>query len=570
MKSSHLVSRKHKEKPAEAQLASHIFLLRGGFVRPLTNGIYTLLMPALRVQQKISAIIRQEMDKVAGQEIQMPVVLPKELWQESGRWDAIENELVRFKDRSGHEHLLAMTHEEAVVALARTEVISYKEYPFMLYQIQTKFRDEARARGGLIRMREFMMKDAYSFHTSEADLDTYYEKIAKAYHKCYQRCGVPQVIAIQSDTGMMGGKIAHEYQLITDAGEDKIILCNQCALAANDEVATASYTAKIEEMLPLTEIETPDIKTIDNLCQFLDMPATKMAKMVFYTTEKGETIGVIVRGDIEVNECKLQKELQSVFDFATDDEVIKTGAVPGFACGIGLKCRVFVDYSVANGYNMVCGANKAGYHMKNFNIARDIPFAKVVDIATVKAGDICPKCGGILASKRGIEVGNIFKLGTKYSQSMQMTYTDEKGQEIPPIMGCYGIGITRLIGSIAEVNHDENGIIWPLSIAPWHVQICAMKLDNPEISDMADALYINLQHAGIETLYDDRNLTAGVQFAEADLMGIPLRLTVAPKALAQGMIEYKIRKTGETGLIAIDEILSFTKNWIENEMKQYQ
>lgn len=570
MRSSRLVSRKHKEKPAEAQLISHIFLLRGGYVRPLSNGIYSLLMPAKRIQSKIISIIRDEMDKIDGQEIQMPIVLPRELWDESGRWDGVQSELLRFKDRAQHDMLLAMTHEEAVVALARTEVTSYKDYPFMMYQFQTKFRDEARSRGGLVRVREFIMKDAYSFHTTSADLDNYYDKCAQAYHNIFRRCGVPEVVSIQSDTGMMGGKVAHEYQLLTESGEDKVVVCEKCHLYANNEVATTVFPAQPEDLLPLEVFETPNVKTIDDLTKFTGLPATKMAKMVFYTTTKGETIGVIVRGDVEVNECKLQKILKSEFAFATDDEVLKTGAVPGFACGIGLKCRVFVDYSVANGYNMICGANKEGYHTKNFNITRDIPHAEIVDVATVKTGDICPKCGATLQIKRGIEVGNIFKLGTRYSESMKMTYTDEKGEEQTPIMGCYGIGIGRLLASIVEVRHDDYGPIWPLSVAPWQVQICAMKLDKPEIFETAESLYADLTNAGIEVLYDDRNLTAGVQFAEADLTGIPLRFIVASRALQQGMIEYKIRGTNESGLIPINEAVTFAQQWIQTEMAKFK
>lgn len=570
MRCSRLVSKKHKEKPAEAQLMSHIFMLRGGYVRPVSNGVYSMLLPGVRIREKIIQIIRSEMDAIDGQEIRMPVVLPRELWEESGRWKSVDSALLRFKDRTNHEMLLAMTHEEAVVALARTEVTSYKEYPFMLYQFQTKFRDEARSRGGLIRVREFTMKDAYSFHTSIADLDAYYDKCAKAYHNIFRRCGVPEVISIQSDSGMMGGKIAHEYQLLTDMGEDKVVVCSKCHTAANSEVAISSFKAEPEELLPLEDVETPNVKTIDDLCQFTKMPAEKMAKMVFYTTNTGETVAVIVRGDIEVNECKLQKILKSEFSFATDEEVYKTGAVPGFACAIGLKCRVFVDYSVANGYNMICGANKEGFHKKNFNIVRDLPFAEVVDIATVKDGDICTKCGGKLEIKRGIEVGNIFKLGTFYTEKMHMTYTDAKGEEKTPIMGCYGIGIGRLIGSIAEVRHDEYGPIWPLSIAPWQVQINAMKLDKANIFEAAESLYSDLTKEGVEVLYDDRNLTAGVQFADADLMGIPLRLIVAPRALEKGMIEYKVRATNESGMIPIQEIIPWVKNWLLEEMKKYK
>ena len=570
MRVSRLISKKHKEKPSEAQLISHIYLLRGGYMRPVANGIYSLLMPAVRVQAKIENIIREEMNKIDGQEVKMPVVLPRELWDESDRWNNVGSELLRFKDRTQHDMLLAMTHEEAVTALARTEVTSYKDYPFMLYQIQTKFRDEARSRGGLIRVREFTMKDAYSFHTSWADLDNYYERCAAAYHTIFRRCGVPEVVSIQSDTGMMGGKVAHEYQLLTDAGEDRVVVCDACHSYANSEVAICLFKAEPEDLLPLEEVETPDAKTIADLESFLNVPATKIAKTVFYTSEKGETFAVVVRGDIEVNELKLQKIVRCLFNFATDEEVVKAGAVPGFANVIGLNCRVFVDYSVANGYNLICGANKEGWHLRNFNISRDIPHATVVDIATVKDGDVCAKCGAPLRISRGIEVGNIFKLGTKYTESMKMTYTDEKGQEQTPIMACYGIGVGRLLGSIIEARHDDYGPIWPLSVAPWQIQLNAMGMANQQVKEVAEQLYADLQAAGAEVLYDDRGLSAGVQFADADLMGIPLRLIVAPRALEQGMVEYKIRGTDEKGLIPIAEAVSFAQNWVAEEMKKYR
>ena len=540
-------------------------------MRPVSNGIYSLLPPAVRIQSKIENIIREEMNKVDGQEVKMPVVLPRELWDESGRWSSIENELLRFKDRTSHDMLLAMTHEEAVTALARTEVSSYKDFPFMLYQIQTKFRDEARSRGGLIRVREFTMKDAYSFHITEEDLDEYYDRCAKAYHTIYRRCGIPEVVSIQSDTGMMGGKIAHEYQLLTPGGEDRVIVCDACHSYANDEVAVADYSAPKEDLLALEEIETPNTKTIEDLEKFLNIPYEKMAKIVFYTSEKGETFAVMIRGDIEVNECKLAKVIKCLFNFASDDEIFKVGGVPGFATGMNLTCPVYVDKSVINGYNMICGSNKEGYHLKNFNVSRDLQNGIEVDVATVKDGDICPKCGAKLRMSRGIEVGNIFKLGKKYTESMHMTYTDEKGQEQTPIMGCYGIGVGRTLAAVIEEHHDDYGPIWPLSIAPWQVQLNAMSiLSNPDIKDAAEKIYAELEEAGIEVLYDDRGLSAGVQFAEADLMGIPLRLIVAPRAFAEGKVEYKIRGTKESGLIPLEEVKTFVQNWIKTEMEKYK
>lgn len=570
MRQSKLISKKHKEKPSEAQLISHIYLLRGGYIRPVANGIYSLLLPAWRIQAKIEAIIREEMDKIGGQEIKMPVVLPRELWDESGRWDSVESELVRFRDRANHDMLLAMTHEEAVTALARTEATSYKDYPFMLYQIQTKFRDEARSRGGLVRVREFTMKDAYSFHTSVEDLDKYYDECAKAYHTIFQRCGVPEVVSIQSDSGMMGGKVAHEYQLLTDAGEDRVIVCDTCKTYANDEVAVAAYPAESEELKPLHEIATLGVKTIEDLVKLTGLSPVKMAKMVFYTTEKGQTFAVMIRGDIEVNECKLSKIIKCLFNFATDDEVRRVGAVPGFATGMNLTCPVFVDQSVANGYNMLCGANKEDYHFENFNISRDLPNAQVVDIATARNGDICPKCGGKLRLSRGIEVGNIFKLGTKYTESMHMTYTDEKGQEKTPVMGCYGIGVGRLLAAVIEASHDDYGPIWPLSIAPWQVQLNVMGGTNPEITQTAEKIYADLERVGVEVLYDDRGLSAGIQFAEADLTGIPLRIIVAPRAFKEGKVEFKMRGDKESIFVSISDIVPFIQDKIKAEMEKYK
>ncbi len=570
MRVSRLISKKHKEKPAEAQINSHIFMLRGGYVRPVANGIFSLLTPALRVREKVIRIIREEMEKLGGQEIKMPVVLPRELWDESGRWQKLDQSLLRFSDRSNHDMLLAMTHEEAVVALARTEVSSYKEYPFMLYQFQTKFRDEARSRGGLIRVREFTMKDAYSFHTSVADMDRYYDACAKAYDAIFRRCGIPQVKAIQSDSGMMGGKVAHEYQLLTPIGEDKVVVCEACQSYRNAEVATTVFPKQEGALLPLEKIATPAAKTIDELVAFTSLAPSQMAKTVFYTTEKGETLAVVVRGDVEVNECKLQKLTQCLFDFASDDDILKAGGVPGFASGIGLKCRVIVDPSAANAINLLTGANEEGFHVKNMTVSRDMPQAEVADVALVKDGDICPTCGQKLSIERGIEVGNIFKLGDFYTRQMNMTFTDENGQDKHPVMACYGIGVGRLFASVAEVCSDNFGPVWPLSIAPWQVQINALGLDKPGILETAEKIYADLTQAGIEVLYDDRGLSAGVQFSEADLTGIPLRLIVAPKKLADGVIEFKVRGREESGVIKPEEVVSFCQNWIAEEMKKYR
>ncbi len=569
MRMSYLIGRRHKEKPAEATLISHIYLLRGGYIRPVANGIYSMLPPAFRVAAKIENIIREEMNAIDGQEIKMPVVLPRELWDETKRYDTVGSELLRFEDRTKHGMLLAMTHEEAVTALARTEATSYKDYPFMLYQIQTKFRDEARSRGGLIRVREFTMKDAYSFHRTQEDLDAYYDRCATAYHRIYARCGVPEVVSIQSDTGMMGGKVAHEYMLLTDSGEDKIAHCPECGYLANFEVASSVLPEPdAEEMKPLEEVATPGTSTIESLAAFLNMPESKLAKVVFYITESGKMVTVMIRGDIEVNEIKLAKVLKEPFAFANDAEIESISGVPGFATGIGLTGGiVVVDRSIASAPNLVCGANKKDTHLLNFNVKRDLPNAVIADIATVQEGQICPVCRkGHIQMRRGIEVGNIFKLGTFYTQSMHMTYADENGTEQTPIMGCYGIGVGRLVGSVIEAKHDDYGPIWPMTIAPWQVQLNVLKMEEGNTKTTAEQLYEDLESAGLEVLYDDRNLSPGTQFAEADLMGIPLRLIVSPRNLEKGMVEYKVRGRDEKGFIPLAEVVSFAREFVQKEI----
>ncbi len=571
MRMSRLVGRRHKEKPAEATLISHIYLLRGGYIRPVANGIYSMLPPAFRVAAKIENIIREEMNAIDGQEIKMPVVLPRELWDETKRYDTVGAELLRFEDRTKHGMLLAMTHEEAVTALARTEATSYKDYPFMLYQIQTKFRDEARSRGGLIRVREFTMKDAYSFHRTQEDLDAYYDRCAKAYHRIYARCGVPEVVSIQSDTGMMGGKVAHEYMLLTDSGEDKIAQCPECGYLANFEVATSILPeTQKEELKPLEEVSTPGTSTIQDLAQFLNLPESKLAKVVFYITESKKMVTVMIRGDIEVNETKLAKVLKEPFAFANDAEIGAIGGVPGYASGMGLKnCIVVVDKSISTAPNLVCGANKKDTHLLNFNVSRDLPDAIIADIATVKEGDICPVCKkGHIKMQRGIEVGNIFKLGTFYTQSMHMTYADENGTEQTPIMGCYGIGVGRLVGSVIEAKHDDFGPIWPMTIAPWQVQLNVLQMDKGNTQSVAEQIYQELEKAGLEVLFDDRNLSPGAQFAEADLMGIPLRLVISPRNIEKGEVEYKVRGTDEKGFIPLSEITSFAQNFVKKEIER--
>jgi len=539
---SKLLGERFKEKPSEATLASHISLLRGGYVRQVSNGIFSMLLPAKRVASKIERIIREEMDRIGGQEVLFPVVLPGELWKESGRFYSVADELVRFKDRTGHDMLLGMTHEEAAVHLARSEAKTYSKYPFMIYQIQTKFRDEPRSRGGLIRVREFTMKDAYSFHTSQEDLEKYYEKVLNAYHRIFERVGIPQVIAVSSDSGMMGGRVSHEFMLLSDAGEDTIVLCESCEYKANIEVATSKVSHGDCDEQDIEEVFTPDIKDIDSLARFFNVTPDKTMKAAVFSVENGKKpLVVFIRGDLQVNEAKLKKIVHSNVTPLTDYETLKLCF--GFIGAYGLDTKdidVLYDVSLQGEKNLICGANKPDYHLKGVSIERDIKPEKFVDVAKVNDGDACPNCGGRLTLKRGIEVGNIFQLGTKYTESMNMTYTDVDGTQKYPVMGCYGIGVGRLLASIIEANHDEYGPIWPASVAPWTVHICMLNGTNENVRNTAFDLYERLS-SKYDVLMDDRNVAAGVQFADADLLGAPVRIIVSSRNLDKGEIEIVTR-----------------------------
>ena len=569
---SNLIGKRFKERPADAALSSHAFLLRGGYMRQVFNGSYSLLLPAYRIIKKIENILREEMDRIGGQEVLMPVVLPRELWDESGRYGSVGAELLRFKDRTDHDMLLAMTHEEAVVHLVRHEADSYRQYPFMIYQLQTKFRDEPRSRGGLIRVREFTMKDAYSFHTSQEDLEEYYRKCALAYSRIFARAGIPDVAVVQSDSGMMGGKVAHEYMLLTDGGEDTIVTCDSCGYLANSEVAAGRISlADNSQIAPLSKVHTPDKKTIDDVSSFLNIPVSKTAKAVFYKTEN-DVVLVMIRGDISVNESKLSKILKAIPKFADDSDIMSVGCVAGYAGPVGIKnCRIILDTTVWNEPSLVTGANETGYHYLNFNAQRDCVSVEVADISTVRNGDGCPNCTGKIVLKRGIEVGNIFQLGTKYAESMKMTYLDSDGKLQTPIMGCYGIGVGRLLASVIEAKHDDYGPIWPMSISPWQVHINALNGGKiPEVRETAEKLYNDLTLAGIEVLYDDRDEQAGAQFADADLFGIPLRMIIGAKHLKDGNIEVKRRGSGkgDSTFIKCEDAVSFASEWIKSELSK--
>ncbi|MDF2520747.1 MAG: prolyl-tRNA synthetase, family [Clostridia bacterium] len=539
---SKLLGERYKEKPGEAITPSHIYLLRGGYIRQMSNGIYSMLLPAKKVTRKIEQIIREEMDAIDGQEVLFPVVLPAELWQESGRWDSVANRLIRFKDRIGHDMLLGMTHEEAAVHLARSEVKSYSKYPFMIYQIQTKFRDESRSRGGLIRVREFTMKDAYSFHTSQEDLEQYYERAFQAYHRIFRRVGIPEVVSVASDNGMMGGKVSHEYMLLTDSGEDTIVLCKDCGYKSNMEVAVSKIAHNICEEQAIEEVYTPDIKDIDSLANFFKVSPSRLMKAAVFAVENSKRpLVVFLRGDLQVNEAKLRNAVRANVFPLTDYENVNLCF--GFIGAYGLDAEgvdIVYDISLQGEKNLIGGANKLGYHLEGISIDRDIKPDNYADVAKVNEEDTCTKCGGKLTLSRGIEVGNIFQLDTKYTAGMNMTFTDIDGKQKHPVMGCYGIGVGRLLASIIEARHDEYGPIWPMSVAPWQIHICLLNSENEYNRQVGFNLYEKLGKT-YDVLMDDRNVAAGTQFADADLLGIPLRIVVSKRNLEKGELELVTR-----------------------------
>ncbi|MBR2484910.1 MAG: proline--tRNA ligase [Clostridia bacterium] len=567
MKLEKLVGERFKERPSDCVVDSHALMVRGGYMKYVANGIFSSYMPLKRITRKIENILREEMDAIDGQEVSFPVVMPASIWQESGRYDSIGKELVRFNDRSGSPVVLGMTHEEAAVQLVREYGQTYMKYPFMIYQIQTKFRDEARPRSGLIRVREFTMKDAYSFHTSQEDLEQYYAKCHKAYERIFARAGIPEVISIASDSGMMGGSISHEFMLLTDIGEDSIVICSECDYRANME-ATPNVVdyVRTAESKALEKVATPGKQTIEEVSAFLGVEAKDTCKAVVYQQNKDDKYVVLfLRGDYDVNETKLTNYLGCDVHPATitDD----CGLVAGFIGPVGItdNCTVLYDNTLKGVNNLVCGANENEYHMTGLDFDRDLPGVEFHDFAKVKEGSICPKCGKhALTVSRGIEVGNIFQLGTKYTKSMNMTYTDSEGNILNPIMGCYGIGVGRLAASICEAHHDDYGPIWPIAIAPWQVHICAVRADDSEVKAYADNLYNTLTEKGIEVIYDDRNVSAGVMFSDADLLGVPFRVVVSPRNMKGGIVEIASRdkslKTSATLDTAVDEITALVKN----------
>ena len=567
---SKLVGERTKTAPSDAVIKSHSLMIRAGYIKLVANGIWSLAMPAKRIARKIENIIREEMDALEGQECTFPVVMPRELWEESGRYTSIGDEMVRFKDRFGRDMVLGMTHEEAAVQFARDAVNSYQQLPFMIYQIQTKFRDEGRPRGGLIRVREFTMKDAYSFHMTKEDLEEYYERAYHAYERIFRRIGMKNFIAVKSDSGMMGGSISHEFMLLTPIGEDTIVICPKCGLSVNMEVATSVLNGtEAEKPLPMEEVFTGSAKEIHEVTEYLgNISAERTIKAVCYNIrgDAERTVVAFIRGDLEVNEAKLKKVLKADIVPAN----LSAGdLVAGNIGPVGLKGKNLVivyDSSVKGTVNMVSGANKAEYHLKNVTEGRDFTISESYDIRKVRPGDRCPVCGGELTVENGIEIGNIFQLGTKYTAAMGMTVLNAEGKAVNPIMGCYGIGVGRAMASVAEETADEKGLNWPMAIAPWHVYLCAIRPDDERVKEKAYALYDELQKQGIEVLMDDRAASAGYKFADCDLMGIPLRLVVSPRAIENDAAEIKIRATGETFTCPYAECVDRIKNIIESSI----
>ncbi len=540
MKMENMVGDRFKERPSDCVVDSHAYMVRGGYMKSVANGIFSSYPVLKRITRKIEQILREEMDAADGQEVQFPVVMPASLWQESGRYASIGKEMVRFTDRNQSPLVLGMTHEEAAVQLVRDYGQSYAKYPFMIYQIQTKFRDEARPRAGLIRVREFTMKDAYSFHTSQADLESYYARMHKAYERIYERVGLPQVVSVASDSGMMGGSVSHEFMLLTPVGEDSIAVCQNCDYRANVETAECILPSRAQrEAEALTSVHTPNIHTIEEICAFLHSDQRDSCKAVVYQSNADDRyIVLFLRGDLEVNEAKLTKFLG--FDVHPALITEESGLTPGYIGPVGLpkNCTVLYDRSLQGTNNLSCGANQEEYHYTGLCMTRDVGNVEYHDFAKAQEGCLCPHCGKpTIQVSRGIEVGNIFQLGTKYTQSMGMTFIDAEGHTQYPIMGCYGIGVGRLAAAICEAHHDDYGPIWPMSVAPWQVHLCAVRADHAEVKAYADALYQTLQDNGVEVLYDDRAVRAGVMFSDADLLGVPLRVIVSPRNVEQNIVE---------------------------------
>lgn len=562
MRISKLFGKTLREVPADADNVSHRLLLRAGMINQLSAGTYSYLPLGWRVLRKIENIIREEMDDAGGQEVHLPVLQPYEMWQQSGR-DKVDV-LFTLYDRRQRRLVLGMTHEEVITQLASRFIHSYRDLPKMLYQIQVKFRDEIRPRGGLLRVREFHMMDLYSFDVDEAGLDLAYDAMVEAYQKVFDRCGLPTML-VEADSGAIGGKDSREFMAVTESGEAEIIYCPDCQYAGNVEKAvSAKGSIDNGKPLPVEEVATPGMGTIEEVAGFLHIPHSHTLKAVFYIAD-GEMVFVVIRGDLDVNEIKLNNALKAAeLRMATESEVIEAGIVAGAASPVGLKgFKVIADDSVNSGTNFVAGGNKPDTHIRNVNYPRDFQADIVADIATARSGDTCHQCGGTFTSTRGIELGHIFKLDTIYSDKFEACFIDEKGETRPMIMGCYGMGLGRIMAAVVELHHDDKGIIWPVSMAPYHVYICPLSREGTPVSREAEKLYKELSAAGIEALLDDRNDSPGVKFNDADLLGIPFRVTVSPRTLEKDSVELKKRSEKGSEVVPLSDIIERLKELIE-------
>jgi prolyl-tRNA synthetase len=568
MRMSTMFGRTLREAPSDVEVASHRLLLRAGFIRQLAAGIFSYLPLAKRSIGKIETILREEMDAAGGQEVSMPVVQPADVWERSGRYTATGQELVRLGDRRNREMVLAMTHEEIVAGLAASEVDSYQRLPRLVYQIQTKFRDDPRPRAGLIRAREFTMKDAYSLDRDEKGLDRQYNTLYRAYFRIFARCGLP-AIAVGADVGIMGGSMAHEYMYVTPIGEDTILICDNCGYTANRQVARFRKSIpEAEEQKPVEKVATPGADIIETLARSLEIPKSGTAKALFQVATVGGSerfILSVVRGDLELNETKLANAVgASGLRPALPEEIRAVGAEPGYGSPLGVEgAIVVVDDAIPVSPNLVAGANEEGFHFLNVNYGRDFEADTVADIASAGDGSLCPECGDAMRAVRGVEVGNIFKLGTRYSEAFGASFLDKNGRRRPVVMGSYGIGLGRLLACIAEEHHDENGLVWPVWVAPYHVHIVAAEAD-----EMAEGLYERLLSAGVEVLYDDRRESLGAKFKDADLIGVPVRLTLTPRSLQRGGVEVKARSDSAGYIVSIEEVVTAVSNEISRQEAQ--
>ncbi|MDZ5254920.1 proline--tRNA ligase [Clostridium sp. LIBA-8841] len=564
MKMSNMLVGTLREVPAEAEIASHKLMLRAGLMRKMAAGIYNYMPLGLKVIENVKNIVREEMNNAGAQEFLASALIPSELWQESGRWDAYGAEMFRLKDRHNRDFCLGPTHEEVFTDIVRNEIKSYKQLPLNLYQIQTKYRDERRPRFGVMRSREFIMKDGYSFDKDQEGLDLAYEKMRKAYVNIFNRCGL-DAKAVAADSGAIGGSGSAEFMVKSEVGEDDVVFCTACDYAANIEKAPSTPEhAEKEELIEVEKVETPAVKSIEDLANFFECSPKKIAKTLIFQADD-KVVAVVLRGDREANEVKIANAVGEVTELEmASEEAVKeaTGAAVGFAGPIGIKVdMLLVDQEVANMYNFIIGANETDMHLKNVNYGRD--FEGIVgDFRNVTVGEKCPECGKEITISRGTEVGHIFKLGTKYSESMGATFIDEDGKAKPFIMGCYGIGVTRTVASIIEQHNDENGIIWPLEVAPYHVSVIPANVKNEEQATKAEEIYNELRKMGVEALLDDRKERAGVKFKDSELIGIPMRITVG-KMIGEGQVEFKLRNGGEVETLTIDEVYNRVREEFE-------